>query len=123
MGVIRRTHNLVQLLSRSDTDESVRQIRCHRTGQVDDPDGWNLRHEDLPAVHAREVLEHEIHTLLHRNPKSRHGGIGDWQKIAAALDLLAKERHNRSTRTDYIAVPHNRKPGSVPARHIIGGDE
>ena len=33
-------------------------------GEVDDAHRGNLRHEDLAAVHALEVLQHEVDALL-----------------------------------------------------------
>ena len=67
----------------------MRQVRRHGRGQVDDAHRRDLRHEDLAAVHALEVLEHEVDALLQRDPEAGHARIGDRQMSApSAISLL-----------------------------------
>src|SRR5690348_4964299 len=79
--VVSWAHDFVQLLARTDSNNAGRQTWGHCLGQIHDPNRGNLRHENFAAVHAFEVLEHEVDSLLEGYPESGHTNIGYRQTV------------------------------------------
>src|SRR6185312_4943789 len=120
MGIVSRTHDLVQLFAGADANDFVSQLRCHGPGQVGYAHRGNLRHEDLAAMHALEISKHKIHALLQGNPETSHAVISNRQMIIAPSNHFLEERHLRTPRPYDIAVAHRTECGLMASRHVIG---
>src|SRR5690606_17918669 len=77
--------------------------------------------EHLTAAHRLEGAEHEADTLLERDPKARHTGIGDENNAGGAL---AQECGDDAPATaDDVAVADDRHSRAVLIGRRIRGDE
>ena len=123
MGVVGGAHDFVEFFTGADADLADRQLRCHGAGQVHDADRGQLGHEDFAALHAPEVVQHEVHALLQGDPETRHPLVGDRQVRAALGDQLVEEGHDRAARTCHIAVAHDGKARAAGADHVVGSDK
>ncbi len=123
MRVVHGTHHLVQLFTGTDSHELLRQVRSERLRHFDDPHRWNLRNENLAALHAPERVEHELHTLLQRDPEPRHLRVRDRQFLHAVREHLLEDRDHRAARADHVAVAYDREARLVAACDIVRGDE
>src|SRR5438046_3083958 len=105
--IVSRTHYLVQFFARPNSDDLVRELGSHGSGQIDDPNGWDFWNKNFTTTHPLEILQHEVHPLLQGDPEPCHSRIGYWQMIAAGIDAFLEERHHGSARANDIPVSHD----------------
>lgn len=118
---------LVQLFPRPqahdlDLDVAVGAVRVflgqarhldHGAGQVDDFDRFaHVQYEDFAAAGHGAGLDDELRCLGDQHEVAGDVGMGDGDG-AAALDLVAEQRHDRSGRAQHVAEAHHAEYGAV----------
>src|ERR1700743_1745346 len=121
MRVIRRAHDLVQLLARPDADHFGGEVRGHRFGQVRNTYRRDHRHKNLTTRHPLEAFNDEVDTLLKGYPKTGHPRIGDRQVIGTLGDQPVVKWHDRTPRADNIAIAYDGESCAMAASHVVRG--
>ncbi len=115
VGIVRRTHDLVQLLARANADDVDRQTRGHGLCEVGDANGRDLGHKNLTHVQLRKAVQHEIHFFLKRNPEARHLRVGDRECVGARIQQRPEERNEGAAVAHHVAVANDRnRVGRLP---------
>ena len=122
--VVRRAHDLVQLLARADADDLVRQVaapspRARSTMRTDGIFGTKI---SPPCMRSKFLSTKSTPCCsVIQKRVMRASVIGRWSQPLG--DQLAEERHDRAARADHVAVAHDGEAGPVAARDVVGGDE
>ena len=109
----------MELLSRTNTDDLVWQVRGHGAGELGNTDRWQLGNKNLSSFHAAKIVQHEIHPLLQGDPETRHLLMGDGQRICTLVNQLLEEGDDRAARTDHVTVTNHCKTGGILPRDIV----
>ena len=83
-----------------------------RLGEVADGGGRCLLHQYVTGMGMLVGVEHQIHRLVEGHDEAGHGGVGHCQWLAR-LDLLHKERDDRTAGCEHVAIPGATDEGLV----------
>src|SRR5215471_1030344 len=97
-----RDEDLVQFLAWAYPNVLDSALRRDRAREIHGPHARQLRYEDLPAHHLLDAAEDEVHTLLEREPESRHPLVGDRDR--ARLALLQEEWNHAPPAAHDVAI-------------------
>src|SRR5258708_17605210 len=120
MGVIGRAHYLVHLFSGTKSNHFLRDFRSHDLSQFGHPNRRNFRDEKLSSLHSLKAFQNKSDTLFERDQKSSHSQVGNRQFFGILGQESTKERNDRASRPEHVAVAHHAETSLPIAREIIG---
>src|SRR5579863_5271379 len=117
----------MQFLARSNSNGLDRASWGNSFRQIDEPHARNLRNENLSSMHLLDTADDETHTLLERQPETRHPGIGERDPPQPLL--LLKDRDHTTATSNHVPVSRTAKPCFLASRisirlhqHFLGAE-
>ena len=90
-------------------------------GPCRQPNKRYLGHEQFPANHVFEALQHEFDSLIKRDQKTGHLGVGYGQ--LTRVPLLDEQRNDASPASNDVPVTHDGIGGASSPGIAVGSDE
>ena len=114
-------HLFVNLFTGSDPDLGVFAFRSDGLGDVKNPVGRDLGHEDLSSLSVLNCAQNEFHPIIQCDIESSHIRMSDRQN--PGLTFLQKEGDDRAPGAHDITVADHAEADVAAAGILVGGDE
>src|SRR6266700_4150082 len=94
----------MELFSRPDADAINLAVWPDGLSHIQQLHAWNFRNKNFTAMHLLDAADYESHTLIERDPETRHARIGD--RDPSPLALFQEDWNHTAAAADYVPITH-----------------